>query len=164
MEEIKLNMENLSATEREQLMRLVEKANKKESKVWKPREGEIYYSINSSGYVFETTACIEAFPGVHEDRFSIGNCFKTQEEAEFALEKQRVIVELERFAKEHNKNDNPICLFDLRYDKGRQRVVSYAENPDYYAGSVFFGSREASDAAIKAIGEGRLKKYYFGVE
>ena len=30
MEEIKLNMENLSPEEREQLMKLIEKANKKE--------------------------------------------------------------------------------------------------------------------------------------
>ena len=34
MEEIKLNMENLSEEEREQLMKLIEKANAQKTKVW----------------------------------------------------------------------------------------------------------------------------------
>lgn len=41
MDKITLNMENLSGDEREQLIKLVEKANKKENnKVWKPGLGD----------------------------------------------------------------------------------------------------------------------------
>ena len=48
MDEIKLNMENLTKEEREQLLKLVEKANRKESKVWKPKYNDKYYEQYAS--------------------------------------------------------------------------------------------------------------------
>jgi hypothetical protein len=52
---------------------------------WKPKEREIYFSVDT---IFGETACITNL-NEHEDilRYDIGNCFKSKEEAERALEK-----------------------------------------------------------------------------
>lgn len=56
-----------------------------ESTRWKPRKNHIYYCISGDGgYVAEDTwyggQCVD------DDRFEIGNCFQTREEAERVVE------------------------------------------------------------------------------
>lgn len=65
---ITLNMENLSEDEREQLMKLVEKANK----MRKPENGEQYYIIYSYGGI---DLCVWCDTKEDKGRYSIGNCF-----------------------------------------------------------------------------------------
>ena len=153
MDEIKLNMKNLTKEEREQLLELVEKANKKESKVWKPEESEAYYYIDNCGRIFQNIVCSE----MDDDRYCIGNCFKTKEEAEFSLERKKVIVELERFAKDHNEDCG---LYILRYAYGK--IMADCET-GYGLGCVRFSSPEVAKKAVEEIGADRLIKYYFGV-
>ena len=161
MEEIKLNMENLSKEEREQLLKLVEKANKKESKVWVPEPRYIYYLISSEGEITQSIWC-GSHP-IDKNRYLIGNCFKTQEEAEFALERQKVIVELERFAKEHNDTNKHSCRL-LRYDN--ECSFSSAIGVYNYGAAVIptFTSDRSAMEAVETIGKDRIKKYYFGVK
>ena len=165
MDKITLNMENLSEDEREQLIKLVEKANKKEnSKVWKPEKGDWYW------YIGKTTISHLVFNNDRMDNFlySIGNCFKTEKEAEFAVEKRKVIVELKRFAKENNEFEFYWCSYSHN-----KYFICYAGNTDsieIYSRSinksddVYFSSKEIARAAIETIGEERLKKYYFEAE
>ena len=54
MDEIKVNLENLTDAEREQLLSIIEKANKPKNKVWKPKYGEYYWYINEFGYIYRT--------------------------------------------------------------------------------------------------------------
>lgn len=161
MEEIKLNMKNLTKEEREQFLSLVEKANKKEDKVWKPEGGDEYFLIDDKGELRHT---IWGGFGSNsdQDRYFFGNCFKTKEEAEFALERQKLIAELERFAKEYNENKGAIYL--LGYDNylGQFNFVANLDN----LGNALprFTSPEVIQAAIKQVGADRLKKYYFGIK
>ena len=167
MEEIKLNMENLTKEEREQLLKLVEKANK-ENRVWKPNYGDIYLSVDSHSKV---GLSVFQWVGDKKDEllYSLGLCFKTREEAEFALERQRVIVELERFAKEHNNPNLPKtvyldCYKILEDSKGASfRYDVSAYRYDANLGVVSFSDTKTADDAIQAIGVDRIKKYYFGV-
>ena len=160
---ITVNMENLSNEERSTLLSLIEKAKQK-NKVWKPEENETYYYSYSYGNIDEDT-----WDSANEDRnrYVLGNCFKTKEEAEFALERQKVIMELKRFALEHNEEDidrhdsNQIKYFlSYRHDKNIIFI-------DYYyfiqICDIYFTSEEIAKAAIKEIGEERIKKYYFEV-
>lgn len=165
MEEIKLNMENLTKEEREQLLKLVEKANKKESKVWKPEARDFYYYIEADIYTICNKGISGAFwenSSADKHRYSLGNCFKTVEEAEFALEKLRVITELERFAKEHNDVTKE-ATWELGYNR-KQKAVDSIEYIDNFVFNIRFTSCNLVDEAIKTIGEDRLKKYYFGIE
>lgn len=161
---ITVNMENLSNEERSTLLSLIEKAKQK-NKVWKPEENETYYYSYSYGNIDEDT-----WDSANEDRnrYALGNCFKTKEEAEFALEKQKVITKLKRFALEHNKED-----IDWNDSKQRKYVLSYQHDKniifidyyyDYQSCSIYFTSEEIAQTAIKEIGEERLEKYYFEVK
>lgn len=170
MEEIKLNMENLTKEEREQLLKLVEKAN---SKVWKPLVGEKYNYISASGDVVENQ---EHFGHkIDYDRYFIGNCFKTLEEAEFALERQKVIVELERSAKESGFDQSSAqsgvilscnSLPGIPSESKPRWVISTVRYfpGERLGGSIAFCSEFEAMQAIQRVGEDRIKKYYFGVK
>ena len=162
---ITVNMENLSQEERSTLLSLIEKSNKPKNKVWKPEKDETYYYSYSDGHIEEATW---DNLNIDKNRYAIGNCFKTKEDAEFALEKQKVITELKRFALEHNKED-----IDWNDSKQRKYFLFYQHEKniifiDYYyfyqSCSIHFTSEEIAQAAIKEIGEERLKKYYFEVK
>ncbi len=159
MEEIKLNMENLSKEEREQLLKLVEKATRKESKVWKPKLDEIYYYVHDTGYVSDN---IWRMGGDWLGRYSLGNCFKTREEAEFALERQKVIVELERYALKYN-DPTKEPTWELGYNR-KEKAIHSIEYIDNFVSSIRFTSSNLVDEAIETIGEDRLIKYYFGIQ
>ena len=159
---ITVNMENLSQKERSTLLSLIEKANKPKNKVWKPEENETYYYLYSYGNIEEDT-----WDNANEDRnrYALGNCFKTKEEAEFALERQKVIMELKRFALEHNEKEidwsdgKPKWLiYSNRNHVGVKYVNLLKEN------NIYFTSEKITQAAIKEIGEERIKKYYFEVK
>lgn len=165
---ITVNMENLSDEERTTLLSLIEKANKPKNKVWKPEEDEKYYYSYSDGSIEQDTyhdSNVDTY--VHEDRYAIGNCFKTREEAEFAVEGQKVITELKRYAMEHNEekidwNNENQWKASLMYNHSDGRIDIVSDS--YLHTSIYFSSNEIAKAAIKAIGEDRLKKYYFEVK
>lgn len=160
---ITLNMENLSEDEREQLMKLVEKANK----MRKPENGEQYYIIYSYGGI---DLCVWCDTKEDKGRYSIGNCFKSKEETEFAVEKAKVIAELKRFAEENNEreidwNDWTQYKFSIYCSYLHDDDIQYKESHAHkYGNTVYFTSEKIAKAAVKKIGEDRLKKYYFEVE
>ena len=159
MEEIKLNMENLSAKEREQLMNLVEKANKKDPNI--PKEGSTYYCINADGMVAKLK-----WRSLKTDNwlYDMGNCFRTEQDAKFAVEQHKVVVELERFARRYNGNPFPYYYYlTCDYNDSGYYVSTTGLNTMRLHG-VSFTSKEMAQKAIEVIGEDRLKKYYFGVE
>jgi len=161
--EIKLNTDNLTEQERDTLLGLVEKANKQ--KVWKPKKDERCWYVNVGG-----TAHHFDFAENHAHRknmIAIGNCFRTREEAEFAVEKLKVIAELRRFAEEHNepidwKNIHEAKHYLIYYCSGDEVTSDFWGDVRYP--SMSFSSREIAQSAIDTIGVDRLKKYYFEVE
>lgn len=56
----------------------------KESTRWKPRIGQKYYLLDSNGSVYDS---VWSNDYIDRNRSEIGNCFKTKEEAEKAVEK-----------------------------------------------------------------------------
>lgn len=162
---ITVNMENLSEEEREQLMKLIQKSNGFKSKMWKPNYGRKYFYINDCGAIINSKWYDDV---IDTYRYEIGNCFKTKEETEFALEKLKVEAELRRFAEENNE-----CEIDWTDRKQNKWLICYnydSKNIDtgyddtlrtHY---IYFSSKEIAKQAIKHIGEERLKKYYFRIE
>lgn len=162
---ITVNMENLSEEEREQLMKLIQKSNGFKSKMWKPNYGRKYFYINDCGAIINSKWYDDV---IDTYRYEIGNCFKTKEETEFALEKLKVEAELRRFAEENNE-----CEIDWTDRKQNKWLICYnydLKNIDtgyddtlrtHY---IYFSSKEIAKQAIDYIGEERLKKYYLGIE
>ena len=161
---ITVNMENLSEEEREQLMKIIKKSNGCKRKVWKPECDKNYWIINGFRVV---NSCWDN-DNVDYRRYEIGNCFKTEKDAEFALEKLKVEAELRRFAEENNE-----CEIDWTDRKQNKWLICYNyDSKNFDTGYddtlrthyIYFSSKEIAKQAIKHIGEERLKKYYFRIE
>lgn len=135
------------------------------SKVYKPKPQGMYYFLAGDG---TPTAKHNLDDGSVEKFISIGNCFKTGEEAKHMVEKLKVIKELQDFAIENR--DEEIDWYDKEQDKWE---ISYKDSNvepicnNYYraqAFNIYFTSLEIAKEAIKTIGEDRIKKYYFDIE
>ncbi len=164
MDELKVNLENLTDEERKQLVSLIEKANKPKSKVWEPKIDEQYYYVGGSGYMY----CLcWSNGGFDRGCYALGNCYRTKEDAEWQLEHLKVKAELERFAEEHNEyeidNGKQQFRWTIRCKVGGDIILLTAFDT-LSADTVYFTSISIAEEAVKSIGEERLKKYYFGVE
>ncbi len=142
------------------------------SKDWKPREGELYFYINSNG---EIEYRYYKNRNINDKRriCNIGNYFKTDEEADHMVEKLKVIKELKDFAienrdeeisweedDEYNRYKYSI-YFDYRLESIRINWTTVAHDSPF---NLYFTSLEIAKEAIKKIGEDRIKKYYFDIE
>lgn len=156
------NLNNLTNDEKETLIRLAEKANKK-SKVFKPKTNQPYYIVSAEGEIVDD---IWEDLDWNNDMFNLGNCFETKEQAEFAIDKQKVYTELKRYALEHNEeeidwNDIDKCKWCITKDCGKLNVYCFCRI--HLLNQIYFTSEEIAQNAIKEIGEDRIKKYLFEV-
>lgn len=160
-----VNLENLTTEEKEQFNALVEKANKPKSKIWKPQLFEHYYCI-TAGADIDNHRNNSPFDKANYD---MGNCFKTKEEAEFALERLKVIAEMKRYIAEHD--DVELDWNDCEQSKNYLVYNHYTFSIDYLSSSAIQSVEKdlcASKGSIlsgmlEEIGEDRIKKYYFEV-
>lgn len=161
--------ENLTNDETKTIEKLAKKASAKKSKVFKPRYGEEYYSLDNSGNPFRAKCLNDGADG----NYAIGNCFATIKEAEFAAGKQKVLTELKRYALEHNegeidwKNREQMKYSIVLLGRHSPNVCSltiFETNSFSDIGQIYFSSREIAENAIEAVGAERIKKYLFGVK
>lgn len=133
--------------------------------IWKPEYDEWYFYVSGYGIV-GSNVWINAY--IDNGYYEIGNCFKTEEEADFALEKLKVEAELRRFAEENNEYE--IDWKDKKQEKWfifyncKEEIINPIYLYDFCICNICFTSKEIARQAIKSIGEERLKKYYFRIE
>lgn len=123
-----------------------------------PKCSNKYYFIN------ESEVC-ESFwydDELDRERLSLGNCFETREEAEFVVERLKVLHEMKQFAEpkdyKWDKNNNHYYIY-YRFSTNTAEigyVTSYKTN------DIYFKSREDAEACIKTVGEDKIKKYFLG--
>ena len=163
----KMGIKNLTEAEEKEFYRLVEKINGKEPdkkqdvKVKKPQYGDTVYYINYIGRIRKRTWINDEDD---LDMWELGNIFFTEESAEFAREKRKVEVELERYAKEHNgpiRSDSFYLLYNNEDGGKLDYDVWSVCKPQ---GGVQFASKQLVFDAIEAVGKDRILKYIFGVE
>ena len=126
-----------------------------------PSEGDEFFYILSDGGIADD---LYAIGPTDRGRQSIGNIFKTQEEAEFEAERLRVIHEMKKFAFLENDAWNiDISHYYFYYDVAGNFIdigSSYAIKRQ----DVYFKSRGDAKACLDEVGEDRIKKYYFRIE
>lgn len=107
-----------------------EEAN--ESTRWKPELGQKYYYLDSNGLVYDN---IWADDSIDSIRFEIGNCFKTEEEAERVVEylKALAVVRGDATSEFVKYNDN----WFIGYDPEHKSINAFC-NP-YTARNGIFG-------------------------
>lgn len=160
-----MGIKNLTEAEEKEFCRLVEKMNGKEPdkdvKVKKPEIGTRYYYLDSVGDIVNAVWDDTEYDNT---RWDLGNVFLTEKEIVFAIEKRKVEVELERYAKEHNgpiRSDSFYLLYNNEDDGKLDYDVWSVCKPQ---GGVQFASKQLVFDAIEAIGKERILKYIFGVE
>ena len=167
MSELIINTDVLTDTEKAIAEFLAAKVRQTEEekakKLWKPEYLETYFGIGFNGDIASSTNTNSPFD---KEAWAIGNCFKTREETKFAAERLKVIVELERFAKENNPPDFKNDYITMKYiiiirslNGEIEPVWITSKHP-----CVAFATEKIAKAAIEKIGRDRLKKYYFCVE
>ena len=123
-------------------------------KQW-PQDGDKYYFLNGEDFS-QTTWRDDSFDF---GALKVGDCYRTKKEAEFEVERRKVMTELKKFASDFVVGERNYCIVW-----------------DFYAGEIYIGHRvlskdnnlvfeseEKAQEAIKAIGEERVKKYILGV-
>jgi len=123
-----------------------------------PDFGEKYYYIDINGVVnwdnWEDSV-------LEKEMLVFDNIYKTKEEAEFALEQLKVLRELKELADDDQPWDKTLH-YAIYYDYPRNIITFEAwMNYQHLPNAYYFKSVESAQAAIKQIGEDRLKKYYF---
>lgn len=140
---------------------IVYKAEEKEDKIQHGFEKHSRYWCILGGKV-----CEDMWIDGEEDekRLSIGNAFHTKEEAEFALEKLKVIHELKQFTEPKNSVwDFKECHCIIYYNCDRKEIGYNCSIINKYF-DITFAAGEMARKAVEAVGEDRIKKYYFEVE
>lgn len=134
----------------------IEEQEEQENKKF-PQNGDNYFFIISVGLISE-----DVYDGNITDlqRLVIGNMFKTEKEAEFMVERLKVLKELKEFARPFILDVNN---YSIAYNL--EDMVMFIRNDIIIKDKlIYFESREKVREAIEAVGEERIKKYYFGIK
>ena len=122
-----------------------------------PQSGERYWYSNGGGMV---NSCFWKSEQFDLNRYRIGNMFKTEKEAEFAVEKLKVETELRKLSR-------PFILGEENWylDMVRSKDITIAyDHYNIHQGTVYFKSKDKVKEVIESVGEERIKKYIFGIE
>lgn len=164
MDSISVNLENLSEQERDSLMKLIEKANKSQSKVWKPEMNEKYWAVIIDGSIVFHLWKNDYFDnGV----YNIGNCFRTEEEAKEEVTRLKMLKRWKDLSIDSGEEDNPWdgntthwYVFVSSYDK----QICLGLVSGVCDANIFFPTKEACEAAVNELGEDNVKKYILGIK
>lgn len=147
-----------------EIKNLKDEINKQEEpeRRWKPEFHDKYYYIDSAGVV---NVGYWDDSKIDKIRYALGNIFKTEEEAKFAVEQLKVLAQIKQYVDDDKKWSSGNEHWLIEYDVDKDHIEA---NYCYYilsiSSNLYFSSKEQAQKAINAIGEERLKKYYFCVE
>jgi len=147
---------------KEQLNQL--KAEEAATDVW-PKDGDAYWIVCVDGMVQTQQHCKDSFDLLYKKGcLSIGNCFRTREEAEFAVERLKVLAEMRKFAFEPDWPNKTQEKWVIYYNYAPTSIEFAAQRRHDTGAPVYFGTKKRAEECVAAIGEERIKKYYFGVK
>lgn len=126
-----------------------------------PKYGSIYYFIDSDGEVCQS---FWEDDGIDRDCLSLGNCFETREEAEFEVERLKVLHEMKQFAEpkdyKWDNNNNHYYIYYSFLDNTIRTGNCYCSKSNH----IYFKSEEDVKICFESIGEDRIKNYYLQVK
>ena len=139
-----------------------EEQKKKEIKNhWNPITSEKYFFTYSDG---DVDSVIWTENKADKGRYGLRNVFRTKEDAEFEVERRKIMAELQNYADEHNGEiAHPSYAFWLALDEDDMSIT--VENDSFLppVGTVLFSNGDIAYDAIETIGEDRILKYMFRV-
>ena len=128
-----------------------------EDGVLKPKFDDEYWFLDDEGLIYQDI-CVSAQPD--NKRISIGNVFRTEEEAKHEVERRKVLTELKKYSSKFDYGkENYFMFYSNKYSKIMIDCEEYRQRPD-----IYFKSYEEAEEVIKKVGIERIIKYYLGVE
>lgn len=124
---------------------------------WAPKFGETYWYLSNGGSIFSDNWTDNI---IDIDRLNIGNVFKTQEEAQFELERLRVLAEMKKYSKPFEIRGNN---FVIKYVHQENSIKIGGLGETQY-NDIYFENEEIAQKVIDEVGVDRIKKYYLRVE
>ena len=123
-----------------------------------PQYGDTYWCINAYGGVSK-----ETWDGydIEKDMLEIGNGFRTEQEAEFAVEKLKVEAELRKFSRPFKGDE---YNYFIQINSSHNNIVVDSDDCYQTQGTIYFESTTIANEATDTVGADRIKKYIFGVE
>ena len=140
-----------------------EEQKKKETKNhWKPITSEKYFFTYSDG---DVDSVIWTENKADKGRYGLRNVFRTKENAEFEVERRKIITELQNYADDHNGEiSNLSDAFWIAFDENDMSITVETDSYLPPVGAVLFSDADTAYDAIEAIGEDRIIKYMFGID
>lgn len=140
-----------------------EEQKKKETKNhWKPITSEKYFFTYSDG---DVDSVIWTENKADKGRYGLRNVFRTKEDAEFEVERRKIITELQNYADDHNGEiSNLSDAFWIEFDENDMSITVETDSYLPPVGAVLFSDADTAYDAIEAIGEDRIIKYMFGID
>lgn len=121
---------------------------------WKPSKSEEWYAIGTLGSIRRYRADIDSLALDWCD--AVANVFRSEDDAKFVIERRRVLAEMREWAGAINDS------WHIYYtSKEKKLCVGMRTIPHLLYGDLRFATEEDAKNCIKAVGEERLKKYYF---
>lgn len=141
------------------------KIEKPQSKRWKPKHRDDYYTVNSAGHI-DCDACYNA--RIDDWAYLTGNCFKSEEEAEEYKKQIECTARYKNYIEEHsepldwNNNAQPKYYAEFEHTNNKINVDWFYY--EKFQGTIYASSEQIIKDAIKEIGEDNFKKYVLGVK
>lgn len=123
--------------------------------------GDQYFLIDSDGCINCTTYENDNFD---VNRMKIGNFFRTKGQAEFAVERLKVLAEMRVFAEPFNTKFNNVKVHYYIYYDNVNKKLEIDNVRSIHCGELYFESYEIAKECIDIVGADRIKKFYIGVE
>ena len=164
-EQIDTKIDDLSLTNVENIFAEDWEVIEDKKQWWEPKNKDLYWYISNEGEIHSWNFNKK----FNTSSLNFGNCFQTEEQAKFMVEKLKVIHELEKFAFENNEKEidwndvNQTKYYLGMFQSDKIIAVFSTYKWCYTPFNIYFTSEEIAEKAIETIGEERIKKYYFGV-
>ena len=127
--------------------------------VWDLKDKDDYWYINDYNNNVKAT-----WDNVRIDNYrrNMGNCFLTEKEAEFEVERRKVEAILLKYGRKEFKYGERNYYFFYGHEDEliRKTIVDVCQSQ----GIIFFDTEELCQEAIEEAGEDNIKKYIFGVD
>lgn len=162
----KKELENIIGVLEQQIAELKEDSKKKDSKkisvgqIWKPEKEERYYNCFDGTIEWE----INFFDDLDMKLMDIGNCYPTEEKAEFEAQREKYTRLFRQYVEQHSEpldwnNDKQIKYFAY-YNRFKTQEIQYWQSYVCLSLGVIYASRkEVLKEAIEFVGEENVKKY-----
>lgn len=156
LSKVKEDLQKVADTNKE------ENKKKDANKRWKPNWGENYFRINS----FDDITSLKWENDAFDNRYyNTRDIYKTKEEAEFEVERRKIMIELHNYADDHNGEiTHPSDAFWLGFDEDNMLIIVEDDSIFPPVGTVLFSDADTAYNAIEDIGEDRIIKYMFGID